>query len=237
MRKNKLFRTIAALTLGLTMTIGVSAGIVASRKETRAVYATTSGVTATYNLVESDQADWSGTYIIYSTQSNKLWDASSSVSANGTYVSITPNNKKISTDTSYEWTIEKIANSNPVTYSIKSQSNSNPYIKGGTSSGKVTTNEEPQPHTISWKSATNLEIKDGTYYLRGNAGYIRYYPSSTQGSTIALYKKVPNVAVTGVSVSPTSVSLGVGATQQLTPTVVPDNATNKGVSYSSNALK
>ena len=39
MRKNKLFRAIAALTLGLTMTIGVSAGIVASRKEAKAVYA------------------------------------------------------------------------------------------------------------------------------------------------------------------------------------------------------
>ncbi len=42
-----------------------------------------------------------------------------------------------------------------------------------------------------------------------------------------------NVAVTGVTVSPTSVSLTVGTTQQLTPTVSPSNATNKNVSYSS----
>ncbi|SHL32559.1 Ig-like domain-containing protein [Flavobacterium chilense] len=44
----------------------------------------------------------------------------------------------------------------------------------------------------------------------------------------------PIVAVTGVTVSPTTATLGVGATQQLTPTVAPANATNKTVSYSSN---
>ncbi|RKR05722.1 putative secreted protein (Por secretion system target) [Flavobacterium sp. 90] len=43
-----------------------------------------------------------------------------------------------------------------------------------------------------------------------------------------------NVAVTSVSLSPTSASLSVGATQQLTPTVLPSNATNKSVSYASN---
>lgn len=43
-----------------------------------------------------------------------------------------------------------------------------------------------------------------------------------------------NVPVTGVTVLPTTVSLGVGATQQLTPTVAPANATNKNVTYSSN---
>lgn len=41
-----------------------------------------------------------------------------------------------------------------------------------------------------------------------------------------------NIAVTGVSVSPTSPSLNVGATQQLTATVAPSNATNKIVTWS-----
>lgn len=40
------------------------------------------------------------------------------------------------------------------------------------------------------------------------------------------------VAVTGVSVSPTSASLVVGATQQLAATVAPSNATNKNVTWS-----
>jgi uncharacterized protein YjdB len=43
-----------------------------------------------------------------------------------------------------------------------------------------------------------------------------------------------NVAVTGVTLSPTTATLGVGATQQLTATVAPANATNKTVTYSSN---
>jgi uncharacterized protein YjdB len=42
-----------------------------------------------------------------------------------------------------------------------------------------------------------------------------------------------NVPVTGVSVSPTSASIGTGGAQQLTATVVPANATNKNVSWSS----
>ncbi len=42
------------------------------------------------------------------------------------------------------------------------------------------------------------------------------------------------IAVTGVTVSPSTATLSVGATQQLTPTVAPANATNKTVSYSSN---
>jgi uncharacterized protein YjdB len=45
---------------------------------------------------------------------------------------------------------------------------------------------------------------------------------------------VTNVPVTGVAIAPTAVTLGAGATQQLTPTVLPSNATNKSVSYSSN---
>lgn len=42
------------------------------------------------------------------------------------------------------------------------------------------------------------------------------------------------VAVTGVTVAPTTASLAPGATQQLTPTVAPANATNKAVTYQSN---
>jgi uncharacterized protein YjdB len=43
-----------------------------------------------------------------------------------------------------------------------------------------------------------------------------------------------SVPVTGVTVTPTTANLSVGATQQLTPTVAPANATNKTVTYSSN---
>jgi uncharacterized protein YjdB len=43
----------------------------------------------------------------------------------------------------------------------------------------------------------------------------------------------PTVTVTGVTVSPTSKTLSVGETQQLTETVAPSNATNKAVTWSS----
>lgn len=44
---------------------------------------------------------------------------------------------------------------------------------------------------------------------------------------------VPPVAVTGVSVSPTSASIGAGLTRQLTATIAPANATNQNVSWTS----
>lgn len=43
-----------------------------------------------------------------------------------------------------------------------------------------------------------------------------------------------SVAVTGIAITPTNATLNIGATQQLTPTVAPANATNKTVMYSSN---
>lgn len=53
-------------------------------------------------------------------------------------------------------------------------------------------------------------------------------------ATSVITVNTSNVAVTSVSLSPTTASLSVGGTQQLTPTVLPSNATNKNVSYLSN---
>lgn len=52
-------------------------------------------------------------------------------------------------------------------------------------------------------------------------------------ATCAVTVNATNVAVTSVSLSPSSASLSVGGTQQLTPTILPANATNKSVNYSS----
>ena len=43
----------------------------------------------------------------------------------------------------------------------------------------------------------------------------------------------PNVVTTGITVSPTTASLLTGATQQLTPSILPANATNTAVTYAS----
>jgi uncharacterized protein YjdB len=48
------------------------------------------------------------------------------------------------------------------------------------------------------------------------------------------YGSTGTVAVTGVSVSPTSASIAIGATQQLTATITPSNATNQNKTWSSN---
>jgi len=53
-------------------------------------------------------------------------------------------------------------------------------------------------------------------------------------AAVSITVNTSNVAVTSVSLSPVSATLSVGATQQLTPTVLPANATNKTVSYTSN---
>jgi uncharacterized protein YjdB len=80
----------------------------------------------------------------------------------------------------------------------------------------------------------------GTYnnaFVAGGASV-----SLTAGSTVSLspYQylvytnaNVPVVAVTGVSVSPTSVSVKAGLTTQLSSTVAPSNATNQSVTWSS----
>jgi len=80
-------------------------------------------------------------------------------------------------------------------------------------------------------TSTNLIFNDGTSQTanlsRNKTGW---YMNATW------YDSNPGtgVAVTSVSLSPATASLSVGATQQLTPTVLPSNATNKAVTYSSN---
>lgn len=86
-------------------------------------------------------------------------------------------------------------------------------------------------YTFTNITSTNLIFNDGTNQSadlsRNKTGW---YMNATW------YDSNPGtgVAVTSVSLSPATASLSVGGTQQLTPTVLPSNATNKTVSYSSN---
>ena len=85
-------------------------------------------------------------------------------------------------------------------------------------------------YTFTNVTSTNLIFNDGTNQTadltRNKTGW---YMNTTW------YDSNPGtvVAVTGVTLSPTAATLLVGATQQLTPTVNPSNATNKTVTYSS----
>lgn len=86
-------------------------------------------------------------------------------------------------------------------------------------------------YTFTNVTSTNLIFNDGTNQTadlsRNKTGW---YMNNTW------YDSNPGtgVAVTGVTLSPTTAALSVGATQQLTPTVSPSTATNKAVTYSSN---
>ena len=80
----------------------------------------------------------------------------------------------------------------------------------------------------------------GKVELANDNRTITSYSSTATGSanpnsdTINAFSVAGDVAVTGVSLSPSNAPLTVGQTVQLTATVSPSNATNKNVSYSSN---
>ncbi|WP_245176844.1 Ig-like domain-containing protein [Flavobacterium aquidurense] len=85
-------------------------------------------------------------------------------------------------------------------------------------------------YTFTNVTSTNLIFNDGTSQSADlNRNKTGWYMNATW------YDSNPgtNVAVTSVSLSPSSASLSVGGTQQLTPTILPANATNKSVNYSS----
>ena len=70
-------------------------------------------------------------------------------------------------------------------------------------------------------------------FKRSNGEYLVTVEENGWGKVL-IYRWTPNdVAVTGVTVSPTTASVNVGASQQLVATVSPSNATIKNVSWSS----
>jgi uncharacterized protein YjdB len=79
--------------------------------------------------------------------------------------------------------------------------------------------------TITATASANTGTSSRTAIVTVIGGSITQTVSVTQASATVL--------VTGVSVSPTTASLSVGGTTQLTATVAPSNATNKTVTYSS----
>jgi endo-1,4-beta-D-glucanase Y len=81
--------------------------------------------------------------------------------------------------------------------------------------------------------AFNTPIPSGQYRYYDGLLYMMSYMHLSGNFKIYLSGTTPSVPVTGVSMSPTSTSVAVGSTTQLTATVAPANATNKAVSWTS----
>jgi uncharacterized protein YjdB len=85
-------------------------------------------------------------------------------------------------------------------------------------------------YTFTNVTSTNLIFNDGTNQTADlNRNKTGWYMNNTWYDT----NPGTSVAVTSISLSPTTATLTVGGTQQLTPTILPSNATNKAVTYSS----
>ena len=89
---------------------------------------------------------------------------------------------------------------------------------------------------ITWTSdKTNIATVDANGKVTGvAAGTAVITATSEKGKKATCTVTVQAVAVTGVSIAPTSVTIKEGATTNLTATVQPSNATNKNISWSSN---
>ena len=177
---------------------------------------TTNAWGADYELVTSAPSDWSGEYLIVAGTSA----LSGGTSSWGTTTAVTVKNNKISTTANISVTISKGGTSG--TYYIYMNSNSK-YLKEVTSNTFATA--DASSTDTEWKislSNGNAQIACAsatTRYLRlnGTSGY-RCYTSAT-GTLPKLYKKVAavqTVAVTGVSLNKTSLTLTVGNSETLT---------------------
>lgn len=76
--------------------------------------------------------------------------------------------------------------------------------------------------------STVVSISDGYVY---DSEYNDLTPTTTDTVTFTITEPSSNVAVTGVTLNKTELPLNVGATETLTATVAPDNATNKAVTW------
>jgi hypothetical protein len=101
-------------------------------------------------------------------------------------------------------------------------------FNGVDKTGLFTTSNTGAWQTWTTLSKTGIALTAGTQVMRiylDNANFNLNKVTFTSASG--------TVAVTGVSVSPTTATINAGATQQLTATIAPSNATNQSVTWSS----
>ena len=103
-----------------------------------------------------------------------------------------------------------------------------------------TVNTQPSinlTRTLSYAdNISGVHMHDNTFYNCNppDQGWASGTSAPTESNNLYLTGTPPpnNVSVTGISVSPTTTTINTGATQQLTATVLPTNASNKNVTWS-----
>ncbi len=219
---NKLITKIVGACLGLTMAVGAGVAIARNGNEvTRANAA--SPTTLTTNELSGTSGDGNISWTAIkgsSATAPAIYNSGIRLYQNGGFIQLTANNgTKITGFTAQ----------NTGTYATTANY--------AVSESAFSTSSTPS------NAGTNASVsKNGTYTISNlNSTYVAIIcrgsdkSSRFEVSSISVTYTGGTVAVTGVSVSPTEVSIGVGGTQQLTPTISPATATDKAVTYSSNA--
>lgn len=101
------------------------------------------------------------------------------------------------------------------------------HVTAGAAGAPLYTPDNSQPNIVSSAKAYHFcKISIESDYI------LKFEAINSDGTLIDQFTISRNIPVTGVTVSPTSLSLLVGETGQLTSTVLPANATNKTVVWS-----
>jgi uncharacterized protein YjdB len=88
--------------------------------------------------------------------------------------------------------------------------------------------------TVTWSSSsTNATVNSSGVVTAVSAGSAVIRATTVSGNLVATCTLTITVYVSSVTITPTTFTLHTGSTRQLTATIVPSNATNKAVTWSS----
>ena len=194
-----------------------------------------SAMPSSWNKITATNEITNGDYLIVYESGNKAFNGSlDSLDVVNNNISVSISNSKITcNNTNYasRFSIQSIDGG----YSI--QSASGYYIgRSANSNGMDTSTSTPYVNTISISSGNATITSSGGRVLAFNTANDQQRFRYMTSGTLQLYKAAGAqqvINVTGISVSPTSLTLTEGEHSQITATITPNNATNKNVSWSS----
>lgn len=216
-----------------------------------AVYKKSDSDATGYILVEEDLDDWSGDYLIaYSSSIFADGRVGGTSGIGAQYTSVDPSTNlsgKVVDDDwgdQYNVTLEAIEGG----YVMKTKDGKYNYQTSNTNGLASTENlstASAYPLSVTFNSSSDIDISisAGAIFHYNTDGYFRFYKNGSQNN-IYLYKKqggyeysfnptCETVNVDTVTLPVDTIRIHVGETYELTPTVLPSNATNKNVLWMS----